>query len=61
MKKLILSASALLLFAGVTSAGEFKLTTEIPEGITTPDKVETSSGTVNFTDGVPSRETAAQV
>ena len=33
-------------------------TTEIPAGITTPDVVETSIGTLNFFDGVPSKETA---
>ncbi|MEP4484797.1 MAG: DUF1254 domain-containing protein [Halioglobus sp.] len=43
------------------AADSFKYTTEIPEGITTPDKVETSIGTLNFTDGVPSRETADKV
>lgn len=40
---------------------KFKYTTDIPEGITTPDKVETSIGKLNFTDGVPSRETADKV
>ncbi len=33
-------------------------TTEIPSGITTPDVVETSIGTLNFFDGVPTKETA---
>jgi len=46
----------------MSSIGEdFKYTTEIPKGILTPDKVETSIGTLNFTDGVPSRETADKV
>ncbi len=44
-----------------SAAEKFKYTTPIPEGITTPDKVETSIGTLNFTDGVPSRETADKV
>ena len=39
----------------------FKYTTEIPAGIITPDKVETSLGELDFTDGVPSRETADKV
>ena len=39
----------------------YKNTTEIPIGITTPDKVETSIGTLNFFDGVPSKETAETV
>lgn len=42
-------------------AENLKYTTEIPKGILTPDKVETSIGTLNFTDGVPSRETADKV
>jgi len=36
----------------------YKNTTEIPSGITTPDVVETSIGTLNFFDGVPTKETA---
>lgn len=40
---------------------KFKYTTDIPKGITTPDKIETSIGELNFTDGVPSRETADKV
>ena len=37
------------------------MTTEIPEGIQTPDKVETSIGTLEFFDGVPSKATADNV
>jgi hypothetical protein len=40
---------------------KFKYTTPIPEGIVTPDKVKTSIGELDFTDGVPSRETADKV
>ena len=36
----------------------YKNTTEIPANITTPDVVETSIGTLNFFDGVPTKETA---
>ncbi len=49
------------LCATATAQEKFEYTTEIPEGILTPDKVETSIGTLNFTDGVPSRETADKV
>ena len=35
--------------------------TKIPESIMTPDKVETRIGTLEFFDGVPTRETAALV
>ena len=39
----------------------FKYTTNIPVGITTPDKVETSIGTLEYFDGVPTKETAENV
>jgi len=39
----------------------FKYTTNIPVGITTPDKVETSIGTLEYFDGVPTKETAGNV
>ena len=39
----------------------FKQTTDIPAGIQTPDKVETSIGTLEFFDGVPSKATAENV
>ncbi|ASP74820.1 hypothetical protein CDO28_22040 (plasmid) [Sinorhizobium meliloti] len=35
--------------------------TKIPEQILTPDKVESSIGTLNFADGVPTAETAGKV
>ncbi|HTF34037.1 MAG TPA: hypothetical protein VK714_10105 [Myxococcota bacterium] len=36
-------------------------TTGIPPAITTPDKVETRLGTLEFKDGAPSKETVAKV
>ena len=39
----------------------YKMTTEIPAGILTPDKVETSIGTLEYFDGVPSKETSENV
>jgi hypothetical protein len=33
------------------------MTTEIPTGILTPDKVETSIGTLEYFDGVPTKTT----
>ena len=65
MKRHIMNAiclSALTAMCATASATEkFKYTTEIPAGILTPDKVETSIGTLDFTDGVPSRQTADKV
>lgn len=52
---------ALGAFSATAALAEtFEYTTEIPEGILTPDKVETSIGTLEFTDGVPSRVTAVK-
>ena len=61
MKTIVTAAVAAILIAGPAFAEEFKYTTPIPEGIITPDKVETSIGTLDFTDGVPSRGTADKV
>lgn len=38
--------------AATTSAKTYKMTSDIPENRTTPDKVETSIGTLKFFDGV---------
>jgi hypothetical protein len=40
---------------------KMKMTTEIPPGIATPDKVETRIGTLNLFDGVPDEKTAQKV
>ena len=40
---------------------KMKMTTEVPDGIATPDKVETRIGTLNLFDGVPDKETAQKV
>ncbi len=40
---------------------KMKMTTDIPDKITTPDKVETRIGTLEFFDGLPTDETAERV
>ncbi len=40
---------------------KLKMTTDIPDSITAPDKVETSIGTLNFFDGVPTDKTVDTV
>jgi hypothetical protein len=40
------------------SPPKMKMTTDILANVITPDKVETSIGTLNFVDGVPTKETA---
>jgi hypothetical protein len=45
----------------VVAQTSYKMTTPIPPSITTPDKVETRIGTLNFFDGIPTEETASKV
>lgn len=40
---------------------KMKMTTEIPEGIETPNKLQTEIGELNFFDGVPEKETEQKV
>jgi len=40
---------------------KYKMTTDIPASITTPDRVETSLGTLRFFDGFPDKETVKKV
>src|SRR5512141_134166 len=44
-----------------TVATQYKMTTEIPAGILTPDRVETRLGTLRFFDGFPDDETVQLV
>ena len=40
---------------------KMKMTTEIPETVTTPDAIQTRIGTLKFFDGIPTKETAELV
>lgn len=57
----------LLLSIGTTTAvaqtktGKYKMSTEIPASVITPDKVETSIGTLKFRNGFPEPETVSKV
>ncbi|UCD99472.1 MAG: hypothetical protein JSV42_01725, partial [Chloroflexota bacterium] len=42
-------------------AKQYKMSTDIPEDITTPDTVETRLGTLNFFDGLPDEATTEKV
>src|SRR5512137_2766543 len=42
-------------------AKQYKMTTEIPQGILTPDQVETRLGTLKFFDGFPDEATVQTV
>jgi len=65
MKKMMTAVMAtMLMVAGVTWAAEpskMKMTTEIPEGIATPDKVQTRVGTFDLRDGIPGKESIDSV
>ena len=56
-----------IIMTGCKQAGEqspaatYKMTTDIPASITTPDEVETSLGTLRFFDGFPDEATAQKV
>ena len=59
-----LALTGAMLASMTTFAGEapkMKMTTEVPPGIATPDKLETRIGTLNLFDGVPTEETAQKV
>jgi hypothetical protein len=45
----------------ITQQPVMKMTTPIPENITTPDKIESPIGTLEFFDGVPNRQTIDNV
>ena len=53
------------LLVGVTVAlaepPKMKMTTEVPEGLATPDKLETSLGTITSFDGVPDKESTQKI
>ena len=66
MKSLAIMAITGLMVASLTTAAwaappKYKMTTEIPANVITPDKVETSIGTLEFNDGFPTEETAKKV
>lgn len=53
--------STALLVVGSAQSAELKMTTPIPPEVVTPDKVETSIGTLEFFDGVPTKNTVANL
>jgi hypothetical protein len=70
MKRILLIGGVALLFAACqqeTAVKEkkntqtYEMTTEIPTGVLTPDKVKTSIGTLAYFDGVPTKETSENV
>ncbi len=63
IKQLASLAIAVIMATGLTTnawaeAPKMKMTTEVPPGIATPDRLETRIGTLNLFDGVPDEKTA---
>ncbi len=54
---------ALFIFISASVFGQekYKMTTEIPSSIVTPEKVESKIGTLKFTDGFPDNETVTKL
>jgi len=46
---------------GWAESPKMKMTTDIPQGIAIPDKVETRLGTLNFFDGFPDKPTVEKI
>lgn len=60
MSVLALVPAVLMASAASAEAPKMKMTTDIPPGIETPDKLETRLGTLNFIDGVPADDETVQ-
>ncbi len=63
---LAITVAPALLSTGISAptsgqSPKMKMTTEIPESVTTPDRVETRIGTLEFFDGIPTKETSQLV
>jgi hypothetical protein len=63
--RVFLSAMLTALFIATVTSGptmaQYKMTTPIAPGIATPDKVETSIGTLNLSDGYPAADTVEKI
>ena len=60
-KQALLGALLAAAFVAAATARDYKMTTPIAPGVATPDKVETSIGTLKLFDGYPSAETAEKI
>ena len=61
MHALVLACAITAAGASAAGAPKMKMTTDIPEAITTPDSVETRIGTLKFFDGFPDDATTQKV
>lgn len=61
MKPICLIAALAVTVATTTAAETYKMTTPIAPGVATPDKLETSLGTLNLVDGFPKPDTIERI
>ena len=64
MKRILNAALLAATLAQVATAAEppkMKMTTELPAGVATPDKLKTQLGTLTSFDGVPDKKTTQKV
>ena len=57
MKRILFNAALAATIATTAFGKDYKMTTPIPPGIASPDKVETRLGTLRFHDGFPDNAT----
>jgi hypothetical protein len=57
----IVAMISVRMLAAVSAMAQYKMTTPIAPGIASPDKVETSIGTLKLNDGFPIAETAEKI
>jgi hypothetical protein len=60
-KQALIGALLAATFVATATARDYKMTTPIAPGVATPNKVETSIGTLKLFDGYPSAETAEKI
>jgi len=66
VRSIFRNLTVLIVFLGIATlvsadAGRYAMSTDIPESVTTPDRVETSIGALSFFDGVPDQATVSSV
>ena len=57
----VILGTSVTVIASAQDVPVFEFTTEIPDGITTPDNIETRLGELNFFDGVPDAESTEKI
>ena len=58
---LVVGCALAAVCASAADASKMKMTTDIPEAVTTPDSVETRLGTLSYFDGFPDDATTQKV